>query len=240
MKGTTTTTKNHVSAQEALQRLQEGNYRFAKNLTSLTTLNHEERRQRLVAQQTPFAIVLCCSDSRAPAEIVFDQGLGDLFVIRVAGNIVAPSLIGSIEFAASTFGTELVVVMGHSNCGAVSAALKVEQFGQGVASENIRAIVDRITPSIHPLVSMVRENHIELSPEELLHQCVQANVMASVNQIKSSSKIIEKLIGDKKLKVVGAEYSLESGIVHFINDEPTPKHSENTLEVKASSVAYPQ
>lgn len=217
MKSLKETKKTVISASEALQRLIDGNYRFSKNLTSLASLNHQERRQKLVNQQNPFAIVLTCSDSRVPAEFIFDQGLGDLFVIRVAGNVVAPSIVGSIEFAASTFGTQLVLVMGHSNCGAVAAALKTEQENHGVASENLRDIVTRITPAIRPIINLEKKQKVEFSKEDLLDQCIQANVMASVAHVRSSSKIIESLIQQEKLEVIGAEYSLETGRVEFFN-----------------------
>src|SRR5512134_3181138 len=131
-----------ISARDALERLREGNHRFAGDVRSLDTLASQTRRRELATRQAPFAIVLGCSDSRVPAELVFDQGLGDLFVIRVAGNIVAPSQIGSVEFAAAQFGTRLVVVLGHSSCGAVTAT--IEELGRGVAerSRNLRSIVD--------------------------------------------------------------------------------------------------
>jgi carbonic anhydrase len=189
---------------------------------SLTSLTHEERRQKLVSAQTPFAIVLSCSDSRAPSEILFDQGLGDLFVIRVAGNIVAPSIIGSIEFAAATFGTQLVVVMGHSHCGAVSAALNVEQHDHDIESENIRDIVERITPAIRPVIATHEsiENKL-ISRDKLLDQCIKSNILASVNHLKHGSKVIENLIQQKKLAVVSAHYCIESGKVSFFDESKT-------------------
>ena len=113
-----------ISGREALKRLREGNKRFASDTMSRETVPNHARRADLVSGQEPFAIILGCSDSRVPAEIVFDQGLGDLFVIRVAGNIVAPSQVGSVEFAATRFGTRLVVVLGHSQCGAIVATLE--------------------------------------------------------------------------------------------------------------------
>lgn len=208
-------TTSTVSALEALRRLKDGNERFSQNIMSLSSLSHHERREKLQGSQNPFAIILSCSDSRVPSEIVFDQGLGDLFIIRVAGNIVAPSIVGSIEFAASTFGTELVVVMGHSNCGAVNAALDVEHKVKTVASENIRDIIDRITPAIRPLISLEQKTKSAMSRDELLDQCIKANVTSSVNQLKHGSRVIEDLVINKKLMVVGAEYILKSGKVEF-------------------------
>ena len=163
--------------------------------------------------QEPFAIVLGCSDSRVPAEIVFDQGLGDLFVIRVAGNIVAPSLLGSVEFAASRFGTRLVVVLGHSQCGAVLATIEELQKPSETQSRNLRAIVDRVRPSIEGLLAteLVRD------PAALMTQAVRANIRSSVNQLRHGSDVLERLIAQDGLLVVGAEYSLETGIVEFLD-----------------------
>src|SRR5438045_4560612 len=141
-----------LPASDALLRLREGNLRYATNVRSLDSLLSHTRRLDLAAGQQPFAIVLGCSDSRVPAEIVFDQGLGDLFVIRVAGNIVAPSQVGSVEFAAARYGTRLVVVLGHSECGAILATL--EELQQPTShSRNLRAIVDRVRPSVEALLA---------------------------------------------------------------------------------------
>src|SRR6202165_6320671 len=136
-----------IPAREALERLREGNLRFAANVRGSDAFVSHTRRVELAAGQQPFAIILGCSDSRVPAEIIFDQGLGDLFVIRVAGNIVAPSQVGSVEFAAERFDTPLVVVLGHSRCGAVLATLEELTRPRENQSRNLRSIVDRIRPS---------------------------------------------------------------------------------------------
>ena len=167
------------------------------------------RRAELVGGQSPFAVILACSDSRVPVELIFDQGLGDLFVIRVAGNIVAPSQIGSVEFAAAQLGTRLVVVLGHSNCGAVEATLKELAQDQQQRSPNLRAIVDRIRPAVEPL----------MSDDVSLHDAVVANVRQSVNQLQNGSKILEQMIETDELAIVGAEYSIESGEVTFLNPQ---------------------
>jgi carbonic anhydrase len=164
--------------------------------------------------QEPFAIVLGCSDSRVPAEIVFDQGLGDLFVIRVAGNIVAPSQIGSVEFAAERFGTRLVVVLGHSMCGAIAATLEELERPSERRSPNLRAIVDRIRPAVEGLL----EAGVRTDPATLAHLAVRANIRASVDHLRHGSEILERLIARDGLLVVGAEYSLESGLVDFFDD----------------------
>ena len=174
------------------------------------------RRTELVEDQKPFAIILGCSDSRVPAEMVFDQGLGDLFVIRVAGNVVAPSQIGSVEFAAEWYGTQLVVVLGHSWCGAVSATLESLTQQTTHRSENLRSIVDRVRPSVAPLL----ETELRQNPDALMHQAVRANIRASVNHLRHGSDVLESLIQQGKLLIVGAEYSLETGVVDFFDGVP--------------------
>jgi carbonic anhydrase len=198
---------------EALARLQEGNRRFVSNQTIATRLSHQERAA-LVAGQAPFAIVLGCSDSRVPAELVFDQGFGDLFVIRVAGNVVAPSQVGSVEFAAARFGTPLVVVLGHSQCGAVIATLEELQEGTTNGSRNLRSITNRVRPSLEALV----RTGGTLDRQVLLSEAIRANVRASVNHLRHGSELLEKLIRNDGLAVVGAEYSLETGAVTFFED----------------------
>jgi carbonic anhydrase len=206
------------SAQEALQRLREGNSRFTSDLPGVGASLHQTRRAELTKSQQPFAIILGCSDSRVPAEIVFDQGLGDLFVIRVAGNIVAPSQVGSVEFAAARFGTRLVVVLGHSQCGAIVATLEELRRPTENQSPNLRAIVDRVRPSVEGLL----ETNLVRDPEALVRQAVRANIRASANHLRHGSPILEQLIQDDGLLVVGAEYSLDSGAVEFFDGVPDP------------------
>jgi carbonic anhydrase len=193
-----------VTAADALARLREGNARFVANVRSEASLASAARRAELAIAQEPFAIVLGCSDSRVPVEIVFDQGPGDLFVIRVAGNIVAPSLIGSVEFAADRFGTRLVVVLGHSSCGAIQATLEELRRPSTNQSPNLKAIVDRIRPAVGP-----RDDE---------QTAMRANILASVNQLRHGSSIIEGLVGSNGLVIVGAWYSLESGVVEFLEE----------------------
>jgi len=207
---------NSLSALEALERLREGNARFSRNLTSLDRMLSYQRRAELTAGQSPFAIILGCSDSRAPAEILFDQGLGDLFVIRVAGNVVAPSQIGSVEFAVSRYNTRLVVVLGHSHCGAIAATLETLLEGEGSESRNIASIVDRIKPSVQPLL----DTDLRHDREALGCAAVRANVRASANQLRHGSRILESLIENDGLLVVGAEYALDTGIVDFFDGVP--------------------
>ena len=200
------------TAREALERLRAGNRRFVANRGGASVTRPIE----VAAGQEPFAIILGCSDSRVPAEIVFDQGLGDLFVIRVAGNIVAPSQVGSVEFAAERFGTRLVVVLGHSNCGAILATL--EQLGRpgGSESPNLRSIVDRVRPSVASLLA----TELRRDPEALVREAVRANIRASADHLRHGSRILEQLIQSDGLLVVGAEYSLETGVVDFFDGLP--------------------
>ena len=205
-----------ISAREALARLREGNGRFATGVRSRDMLASQTRRSELAAGQEPFAIILGCSDSRVPAEIIFDQGLGDLFVIRVAGNIVASSQVGSVEFAAERFGTPLVVVLGHSRCGAVLATLEELMRPREKQSRNLRSIVDRIRPSVEALLA----TELKHDSEALVRNAVRSNVRASANQLRHGSEVLEPLIQGERLLVVGAEYSLETGIVDFFDGVP--------------------
>jgi carbonic anhydrase len=206
----------HAPAIDALTRLRDGNRRFISNQAAGHMLSGPARRAALVNGQEPFAIILGCSDSRVPAELVFDQGLGDLFVIRVAGNIVAPSQVGSVEFAASRYGTRLVVVMGHTQCGAVIATLDVLQGRATTESHNLRSIVDRVRPSVE---TVLRSGSIP-DAAALLHAAVRANVRAAADHLRHGSGLLEELIQHDGLLVVGAEYSLETGEVDFFDGVP--------------------
>jgi carbonic anhydrase len=205
-----------IPAAEALKRLQEGNRRFVASLRDEQTLTSPVRRNELVAEQQPFAIILGCSDSRVPAEIVFDQGVGDLFVIRVAGNVVAPSQVGSVEFAAERYQTQLVVVLGHSMCGAIQATLEELGRPSDRQSPNLRSIVDRVRPAIEPLL----ETELAKSPDALLKHAVRANIRASASQLRHGSRVLEQFIQQRRVSVVGAEYSVETGEVVFFDGLP--------------------
>ena len=209
-----------ITSRQALAQLRDGNRRFVAGVRSHEILTDQSRRDELANKQDPFAIILGCSDSRVPAELVFDQGLGDLFVIRVAGNIVASSQIGSVEFAAERFGTPLVVVLGHSRCGAVFATLEQLQRPRDSRSRNLRSIVDRVRPSVEGLLA----TDLRHDPEELVRQAVRTNVRVSASQLRHGSEILEELIQKGDLLVVGAEYSLDTGVVEFFDGVP----EENT------------
>jgi carbonic anhydrase len=202
-------TSRPIPAPEALERLRQGNARFVANVGGVDSSH--DRRAELVNGQEPFAIILGCSDSRAPAEFVFDQGLGDLFVIRVAGNIIAPSLVGSVEFAAEAFRTRLVVVMGHTQCGAVTATLDQLKRSSGSVSPNLQDIVDRVRPAVETII-LTRP---DLKGDALIREAVRANIWASVGQLRHGSRLLEGLIKRDGLMVVGAEYALETGVVEF-------------------------
>jgi len=202
-----------ISPRIALERLRDGNRRFVSGVRSGDILTSQTRRAELAAGQEPFAVILGCSDSRVPAEIVFDQGLGDLFVIRVAGNIVAASQVGSVEFAAARFGTRLVVVLGHSQCGAILATLEELQQPTDQQSRNLRSIVDRVRPSVEALLATALRH----DPDALVRQAVRANISASANHLRHGSEVLEHLIQNNGLRIVGAEYSLETGVVDFFD-----------------------
>lgn len=204
-----------ITASEALNRLQEGNQRFVDGVRSIDTIVKQMQRANFVEGQAPFAIILGCSDSRVPAEIVFDQGLGDLFVIRVAGNIVAPSQVGSVEFAVEQFGTPLVVVLGHSMCGAVMAAINDLESPSEARSSNVLSIVNRIRPTIEPLFT----TELRKNPQQLLETSIRANILAATNHLKHGSQMLEQLIIKGGLVIVGAEYSLETGNVDFFENK---------------------
>lgn len=204
-----------ITAQEALARLKEGNRRFVDDGCGAGFGTTSRERGAVLAGQEPFAVILGCSDSRVPVEIVFDQGLGDLFVIRVAGNVVAPSLVGSVEFAVSKFGTPLVVVMGHSNCGAVQATIEELQLAPSSRSPNLARIVDRIKPVAQPLLEMDPGP----DPADLPGLVTRANVRQSVGQLLAGSEILERAVRDEGLMVVGAEYDLHSGAVTFLGND---------------------
>lgn len=205
-----------ISAIEALQRLREGNARFVTGIRSLETIASQMRRGEMVTGQSPFAVVIGCSDSRVPVEMVFDQGLGDLFVIRVAGNIVARSQIGSVEFAAEKFGTRLVVVLGHTHCGALEATLEELKRADGTRSRNLRSIVDRVRPSVEGLLDPALGH----DAAALMRVAIRTNVRVAANTLRHGSDILETLINEDGLVVVGAEYSLETGAVDFFDGLP--------------------
>jgi carbonic anhydrase len=213
---------NKLSAKEGLQRLRGGNQRFTSDVRSLESLLSHTRRSEMADGQEPFAVILGCSDSRVPAETVFDQGIGDLFVIRVAGNIVAPSQVGSIEFAAEHFGARLVVVLGHSHCGAISATINQLENPEQSTSVGIQSIVDRVRPSVETLISA------GLHGCELSQAAVRANVRSSADKLRHGSALLEKLVEEDGMLIVGAEYDLSTGKVDFFDGMPADLESSES------------
>ncbi len=211
-----------ITAAKALEKLADGNHRFVKGEIDAESLARRAHQSDQSGGQTPFAIILACSDSRVPVEMVFDQGFGDLFVIRVAGNIVAPSQIGSIEFAAEKFGCRLVIVLGHTQCGAVIATLDELVLKESHRSPNLRAIVDRVRPA----VEQVLKAHGGRASEQALRESIRSNIRASVERLSTGSLILEKLIDAGELAVVGAEYSIETGEVEFFRED-APVYKKN-------------
>jgi len=205
-----------ISGQEALARLQEGNRIFVASIQEPAARLAPTRRPPIPQAQEPFAIVLGCSDARVPAELVFGQGFGDLFVIRVAGNIVAPSQVGSVEFAATRFGTRLAVVLGHTQCGAIAATLDELRQPAALQSPNLRAIVDRIRPSVEPLLATA----LGLEPEALVSHAIRANIRAAADHLRHGSEVLERLAERDGLLIVGAEYCLETGVVDCFDGVP--------------------
>lgn len=205
-----------ISPQEAIARLRAGNQRFVSGETNQDQDKYLIRRGDLLDKQEPFAIIIGCSDSRVPAELIFDQGLGSLFVIRVAGNVVAPSQIGSVEFAAETFGTRLVIVLGHSQCGAIAATIEELECAQEGRSPNLRSIVSRIRPAVEPLM----QTNLRSDPKALALHATRANIRAAANHLCHGSEILEEMIASGQLAVVCAEYSIETGKVSYLDDDP--------------------
>lgn len=187
---------------DPLDKLTQGNQRYVTS----TTVCHEDwtaKRTALLENQKPFAVVVACSDSRVPPEIVFDQTLGDLFVVRVAGNVVDDFAIGSIEYGVNILGANLVLVLGHSNCGAVQAALKGMKF-----DNHIQEVLNEIQPAI---------NAVKGESGDLLEKAIKANVKMVEEKLKSSKPLLAKLIEKGTLRISGAYYNLDSGKVEFID-----------------------
>ncbi len=201
----------NLTALEALDRLRAGNARFASHVISIDSLTRHLDRASLMKAQQPFAVLLGCSDSRAPAELVFDQGLGDLFVIRVAGNVVSPSQVGSVEFAVEHFGTRLVVVMGHTLCGAVDATIDAVDRGLPAASDGLMSIVERVRPAVDAARLAGAAERAAVA-----RAATRINVKMAVEHLRHGSPMLERHLAREGLMVMGAEYDLETGKVEFL------------------------
>ena len=197
-----------LSAEKSLERLKEGNRRFVSGeITGLATFGPKDREQLVIGQQ-PFAIILGCSDSRVPIELLFDQGFGDLFVIRIAGNIVARSQLGSVEYAIQELGVKLVVVMGHAHCGAVSAAITASSDGVVPNAEHLNYVVEKIKPSL-----LVDGDNQEIT----LDNSIRSNTRRSVQCLKSESAIIKKHAEKNDICILPAHFSINTGEVEFLD-----------------------
>ena len=199
---------------QALEKLKAGNQRYVEASRNNTGLNTEFDLHNHTGSQTPFAIILGCSDSRVPAELVFNSGLGELFIVRVAGNIADPTQMGSIEFACQQFGSKLIVVLGHSRCGAVNATLGALTSPPQPISPNLASIVDRVAPAVLPLVQQDGTG----DQSEIAAKAVRANVEYSVQNLTTRSDVLKSLVENEEVKIVGAEYSLDTGRVEFYDD----------------------
>jgi carbonic anhydrase len=203
-----------MNPDKALQLLIDGNQRYVEATADDAELTVTTKRFGIEDGQNPFAVILGCSDSRVPAELVFNRGLGDLFVIRVAGNVVAPSQIGSAEFACQHFGTQLVVVMGHSHCGAINATVEALMGDPDKMSPNVASIVDRVTPAVLPIYKSQQFT----DKDDLIHQAMRANVEQSVHGLQMRSRILRRMVDKGQIRIIGAEYSIETGVVDFYTD----------------------
>lgn len=198
----TPTERENLTPDQALQMLMEGNERFVKRKTINSTNRDVTRVTAVSKDQYPFASILSCADSRVPSEIIFDQGFGDLFMCRVAGNVATPEETGSLEFGTAILGSKLLMVMGHERCGAITAAIKGGEFPGQIGS-----LVAAIQPALKP---------IDLKTKNYLEAAVKANVSYQVQTVKKSS-VISELIQQGKLKVVGSYYDLDTGVVSLVS-----------------------
>jgi carbonic anhydrase len=203
-----------MTPEQAISRLKEGNLRFISGTRSIEPLfSHLKLRELAVNGQKPFAIVLTCSDSRCPAEMIFDQGLGDLFVIRVAGNVVAPSLLASIEFAAANFGSAVVLVLGHTQCGAVTDTVQHARDPlTPLLSPHLEELVGRIRPAVETALRTVPLEHVDL-----LSHSIHENVRRSMRLIETQSTIVLDLVRKGSLSIQGAILDLSTGKVEFMS-----------------------
>lgn len=198
-------------SKNALNRLVEGNQRYVNS----TTVCHEDWSAKRLAQtqgQAPFAVIVTCSDSRVPPEIIFDQVLGDLFVIRVAGNVVDDFAIGSIEYGVTVLGADTILVLGHSNCGAVEGALKGLKF-----NNHIQEVLNAIQPAVEA---------VKGTSENVLEKAIKANVRHVEGKLKSSKPVLAKLLEEGKVSIIGGYYDLASGKVEFL-DKPQKESLSN-------------
>lgn len=205
-----------MSPDEALQKLMDGNKRYVENKLTNAAMSDSATRTSLAKSQKPYAIIFTCSDSRVPPEIIFDKGLGEIFVVRVAGNVPDPVVLGSIEYAAEHLGSPLVMVLGHERCGAVTAA--VDSKGKSTGSPNIDAIVKVIGPNVKIAANDCdackgEKKCAETKKNEFVECVIDANAKTVAASLTKKSKILKHLAEEKKIKIVAAKYDLDDGMV---------------------------
>jgi carbonic anhydrase len=201
-------TKQSIGADEALKKLMDGNASYVSNRLTLQSSSGAETRRALAKGQQPYAIILSCSDSRVPPEIIFDKGLGEIFVVRVAGNVPDPIIIGSVEYAVEHLGSPLIMVLGHGRCGAVQAAVEAGHEQQG----NIGAIINKILPAVR----QAEKKTGSADKSRLVETAVEMNAQLTAKALTEQSSLIRSLVDSGKLKIVAAKYDLDDGTVKLL------------------------
>jgi carbonic anhydrase len=208
MRAHTRETQASMTPQKALEFLREGNARFVNNLQAHRNLLEQVNETR--DGQFPFATILSCIDSRTSAELIFDQGLGDIFSIRIAGNVINEDILGSMEFSCKAAGSRILIVLGHSQCGAIKGACDGVQLG------NLSTLLNKIQPSVYR-ERTVKENRTSKN-SEFVEKVAQLQVRRSVEQVVEHSVILREMVEKKEIILIGAHYSVETGLVEFMND----------------------
>ena len=211
MKAHTYETQSTISPEKALQFLKEGNQRFVNNLKVNRNLLEQVNDTR--EGQWPFAAVLSCIDSRTSAELVFDQGLGDIFSIRIAGNFANQDILGSMEFACNVAGSKLLVVLGHTKCGALKGGLDAPQI-EGLGMDNLNHLIYHFEPCIHEVIKEGEERSSK--NEDLLERLNVCNIKSTINDIRHQSSTLRNLEKEGKIMIVGANYDVETGVVTWL------------------------
>lgn len=211
MKAHTSETQSTITPEKALNFLKEGNQRFVNNLKANRDLLEQVNATR--EGQWPFAVVLSCIDSRTSAELIFDQGLGDVFSIRIAGNFVNQDILGSMEFGCNVAGSKLVVVLGHTKCGALKGGLDAAKI-EGMGMDNLNHLIGHFDPIIKTIIKDGEER--SSANADLLERLNQHNVINAIDEIRKQSSTLKKLEEEGKIKIVGANYDVETGVVTWL------------------------
>lgn len=211
MKAHTYETQSTITPEKALEFLKEGNQRFVNNLKANRDLLEQVNATR--EGQWPFAVVLSCIDSRTSAELIFDQGLGDVFSIRIAGNFVNQDILGSMEFGCNVAGSKLIVVLGHTKCGALKGGLDAAKI-EGLGMDNLNHLINHFNPIINEIIEENEER--SSSNSSLLERLNQQNVRSAIEDIRKQSSTLKNLEAEGKIKIVGANYDVETGAVTWL------------------------